>query len=103
MLTLRDIKKIEKIVNKRLNRGYRNSAYFYIEKCTIELGEMKGLGSITCRVGYEIFERGEATGNFHQVNFTFDYSDSWTKTNKEMAAVLTIHSVEVLDEISYFA
>lgn len=102
MLSARKVKRIAKIVEKRLKKEYRGGAYFYIDNLSLGLEDMAGLADIHCVCGYEKYKDGEATGEYHQVDFTFDHVSGFVKSNGECAAVLTLHCVEVLDETSYF-
>lgn len=102
MLSARKVKRIARIVERRLKKEYRGGAYFYINSLTLGLEEVAGLADIHCVCGYETYKDGQATGEFRQVDFTFDHVSGYVKSNKECAAILTLHCIEALDETCYF-
>ena len=102
MLSARKVKRIAKIVEKRLKKEYRGGAYFYVDNLSLGLEDMAGLADIHCVCGYEKYKDGEATGEYNQVDFTFDHVSGFVKSNRECAAILILHCIEALDETCYF-
>jgi hypothetical protein len=102
MLNARKVKRIARMVERRLKKQYRGGTYFYIDSLTLGLEDMAGLADVHCVCGYEKYEAGAATGEYHQVDFTFDHVGGFVKSNRECAAVLTLHCIEALDETCYF-
>ena len=101
LINRRNAKKISKIVEKRLNKEYRNGAYFYIEKLEVQLEDCIGCDDLYCRAGYEIYSNGVSTGAYHTIRFKFGISGV-VKSIKECAAVLAVHAMNKLDEYDSF-
>lgn len=101
LINRRSAKKISKMVEKRLKKGYRNGVYFAIEKLEIELEDCIGCDDLYCRAGYEIYSDGVSTGKYHTIRFKFGMSDV-VKNIKECAAVLAVHAMNKLDEYDSF-
>lgn len=102
MLNKRTVKKIEKQVEKRLHKVYKDSAYFYIDRVTTSFGELEGFSDLHCVAGYEITENGQSTGKFHQINFMFGTNDEVVKNINEYIAVLSVYVIGELDDYSAF-
>lgn len=100
-----NVKKLEKKIEKRLNKGYRSNCYCVIEK---EITHYEGSGiveykELTIRAGYQIeLEDEKAMQSFQQVRFTFMVNDVFIRNANELASVLAVHIVSELDEFDYF-
>ena len=101
LINRRNAVRISKIVEKRLNKGYRNGAYFSIEKLEVQLEDCIGCDDLYCRAGYEIYSDGVSTGKYHTIHFKFGMSDV-VKNIRECAAVLAVHAMNKLDEYDSF-
>ena len=101
LINRRNAKKISKIVEKRLNKEYRNGAYFYIEKLEVQLEDCIGCDDLYCRAGYEIYSNGVSTGAYHTIRFKFGISGV-VKSINECAAVLAVYAMNKLDEYDSF-
>ena len=101
LINRRNAKKISKIVEKRLNKEYRNGVYFYIEILEVQLEDCIGCDDLYCRAGYEIYSNGVSTGAYHTIRFKFGISGV-VKSIKECAAVLAVHAMNKLDEYDSF-
>ena len=101
LINRRNAKKISKMVEKRLNKEYRNGAYFYIEKVEVQLEDCIGCDDLYCRAGYEISSNGVSTETYHTIHFKFSMSGV-VKNVKECAAVLAVHAMNKLDEYDSF-
>lgn len=102
MLSARELRRIEKLVEKRLHKTYKESAYFYFDKVTNYFADMKGMVDLHCVAGHEIVEKGIETGKFNQVKFSFTVSDELVCGIHEMCAVLALYVVDELDGMSHF-
>ena len=100
-----NIKRLEKKIEKRLNKGYRSGCYCIIEK---EITHYEGSGiveykELTIRAGYQVtLEDEKAMPSFQQVHFTFIINDEFVRNVDELASVLAVHIVSELDEFDYF-
>ena len=101
LINRKNAKKISKIVEKRLNKEYRNGAYFYIEKLEVQLEDCIGCDDLYCRAGYEIYSNGVSTGEYHTIRFKFAISGV-VKNINECAAVLAVYAMNKLDEYDSF-
>ena len=101
LINRKNAKKISKIVEKRLNKEYRNGAYFHIEKVEVQLEDCIGCDDLYCRAGYEISSNGVSTETYHTIHFKFAINDA-VKSVKECAAVLTVYAMSKLDEYDLF-
>jgi hypothetical protein len=102
MLSKRELRRIERLVEKRLHKSYKDSTYFYIDKVMNYLGDMEGMVDLHCVAGYEIVDKGIATGKYNQINFSFSVSDELVCGVHEMCAVLALYIVDELDGMSHF-
>lgn len=101
LVNRKNAKQISKTVEKRLNKEYRNGAYFYIEKLEVQLEDCIGCDDLYCRAGYEIYSNGVSTGAYHTIRFKFAISGV-VKNINECAAVLAVHAMNKLDEYDSF-
>lgn len=101
LINRRNAKKISKMVEKRLNKEYRNGAYFYIQKMEIQLEDCVGCDDLYCRAGYEIRSDEASTVEYHTIHFKFSMGGV-VKSIKECAAVLAVHAMNKLDEYDSF-
>lgn len=101
LINRRNAKKISKIVEKRLNKEYRNGAYFAIEKLEVQLEDCIGCDDLYCRAGYEIYSNGTSTGKYYTIRFKFGMSGV-VKNIKECAAVLAVYAMNKLDDYDSF-
>lgn len=101
LVNRRNAKQISKIVEKKLNKEYRNGAYFYIEKLEVQLEDCIGCDDLYCRAGYEIYSNGVSTGAYHTIRFKFAISGV-VKDINECAAVLAVYAMNKLDEYDSF-
>ena len=102
MLGKRDLRRIEKMIEKRLHKNYKDSAYFYIDKVMSYLGDMEGMVDLHCVAGYEIMDEGIGTGKYEQINFSFTVCDELVHGVNEMSAVLSLYVIDQLDGMSHF-
>jgi hypothetical protein len=102
MLDKRELKRIEKMIEKRLHKNYKDSAYFYIDKVMNYLGDMEGMVDLHCVAGYEIVDKGIGTGKYEQINFSFTVCDDLVHGVNEMSAVLSLYVIDQLDGMSHF-
>lgn len=101
LITRKRAEKISKVVEKRLNKEYRNGAFFAIEKMEVQVEDCVGCDDLYCRTGYEIYSNGESTGAYHTIRFKFSMTGA-IKSVKECAAVLAVHAISQLDEYDLF-
>lgn len=100
-----NIKRLEKKIEKRLNKGYRSGCYCIIEK---EITHYEGGGvvdykELTIRAGYQIeLEDEKAMPSFQQVHFTFMVNDELIRNANELASVFAVYIASRLDEFDYF-
>jgi hypothetical protein len=89
--------KIERKVNRKLKKYYRDCAYFTVQSFTIDVEE--GGVDIRARAGYSFTRENEETQEQHiRFNFT-----SYTEFNAaEIAALCYSYIVETLDDFRYF-
>lgn len=102
MLGKRDLRRIEKMIEKRLHKTYKESAYFYFDKVTNYFADMEGMVDLHCVAGHEIIENGIETGKYNQVNFSFTVSSDLVCGVNEICAVLALYVVDELDGMSHF-
>lgn len=102
LINKRNIKKLEKLVEKKLKKAYRNSSYFYVDSAVVQFQDLEGMNDINCVAGYEIIEGGEKTGKYHQISFTFNMMPEVVKSIKEHAAVIALYVMNELDGYSSF-
>lgn len=96
------IKAIEKETTKKLQKHYRPSAYFYIEKVSFDMFDADDTGiNLHCRTGYD-YKREDGTDAVKQIYIDFNTYGDFTKTPKDYAIVLFFKIVEVLDEWNPF-
>ena len=101
LINRKNAKKISQMVEKRLNKEYRNGAYFYIEKLEVQLEDCIGCDDLYCRAGYEVYSNGVSTGEYHTIRFKFAISGV-VRNIKECAAVLAVYAMNKLDEYDSF-
>ena len=89
------------MVERRLRKSYKNEVYFCIEKIEIQWEDCIGCDELYCRAGYEIYSNGEKTGQYRDIHFKFAMSDV-IKNIKECVAVLTVNTIDKLDDFSSF-
>jgi hypothetical protein len=100
-----NVKKLEKKIEKRLNKGYRSNCYCIIEK---EITHYEGSGiveykELTIRAGYPIEVDDEKTiPSFQQVHFTFMVNEELIRNANELASVFAVYITSRLDEFDYF-
>ena len=102
MLSKRELRRIEKLVEKRLHKTYKESSYFYFDKVTNYFADMEGMVDLHCVAGHEIIEKGVPTGKYNQITFSFTVSDELVCGVSEMSAVLALYVVDELDGMSHF-
>ena len=101
LIDRKSAKKISRMVEKRLRKSYQNNAYFYIDKIEMQLEDCVGFDTLYCRAGYEIFANGESTGKYRTINFKFSMTEA-VKNIKEYVALLTVHTIDSLDDYDSF-
>ena len=101
LIDRRSAKKISRMVEKRLRKEYQSNAYFYIDKIEMQLKDCVGFDTLYCRAGYEIFANGESTGKYRTINFKFSMTEA-VKNIKEYVALLTVHTIDSLDDYDSF-
>lgn len=102
LINKKNIRKLEKLVEKKLKKAYRSNCYFYVDNVMIQFQDLEGMNDINCVAGYEITENGEKTGKYHQIHFTFNMVPEVVKSTKEHAAVLALYAMNELDGYSSF-
>ena len=101
LIDRKSAKKISRMVEKRLRKSYQSNAYFYIDKIEMQLEDCVGFDTLYCRAGYEIFANGESTGKYRTINFKFSMTEA-VKNIKEYVALLTVHTIDSLDDYNSF-
>ena len=101
LIDRKSAKKISRIVEKRLRKSYQSNAYFYIDKIEMQLEDCVGFDTLYCRAGYEIYVDGVSTGKYRTINFKFSMTEA-VKNIKEYVAVLTVHTIDSLDNYNSF-
>ena len=102
MLSARKVKCIAKIVEKRLKKEYRGGAYFYIDNLSLGLEDMAGLADIHCVCGFEKYKKRRSNRRISSWILHSIMLEGFVKSNRECAAVLTLHCIEALDDTCYF-
>lgn len=102
LITKRNVRKIEKKVERRLHKTYRSNAYFYISQTVCRYGDFEGIDDIHCTAGFEIYQDGEATGRYEQINFIFKINKDVVRSLNELVAVLCVYIIGELDDYSAF-
>ena len=101
LIDRKSAKKISRMVEKRLRKSYQSNAYFYIDKIEMQLEDCVGFDTLYCRAGYEIYVNGESTGKYRTINFQFSTTEA-IKNIREYVAVLTVHTIDNLDDYDSF-
>ena len=101
LIDRKSAKKISRMVERRLRKSYQSNAYFYIDKIEMQLEDCVGFDTLYCRAGYEIFANGESTGKYRTINFKFSMTEA-VKHIKEYVALLTVHTIDSLDDYDSF-
>ena len=101
LIDRKSAKKISRMVEKRLRKEYQNNAYFYIDRMEIQLEDCVGFDTLYCRAGYEIYVDGQSTGKYRTINFKFSMTEA-VKNIKEYVALLTVHTIDSLDDYNSF-
>ena len=101
LIDRKSAKKISRMVEKRLRKSYQSNAYFYIDKIEMQLEDCVGFDTLYCRAGYEIYANGESTGKYRTINFKFTMTEA-VKNIKEYVALLTVHTIDSLDDYNSF-
>ena len=101
LIDRKSAKKISRMVEKRLRKSYQSNAYFYIDKIEMQLEDCVGFDTLYCRAGYEIFADGESTGKYRTISFKFSMTEA-VKNIKEYVALLTVHTIDSLDDYDSF-
>lgn len=102
MLNKRKLRRIERLVEKRLHKTYKKSAYFFFDKVTNYFADMEGMVDLHCVAGHEIVEKGIEIGEYNQITFSFSVCDELVRGVHEMCAVLALYVVDELDGMSHF-
>ena len=102
MLSKRELRRIEKLVEKKLRKTYKESSYFYFDKVTNYFMDAEGMVDLHCVAGHEIMDKGIPTGKYNQITFSFSVSDDLVCGVNEMCAVLALYVVDELDGMSHF-
>ena len=101
LIDRKSAKKISRMVEKRLRKSYQSNAYFYIDKIEMQLEDCVGFDTLYCRAGYEIYADGQSTGKYRTINFKFAMTEA-VKNIKEYVALLTVHTIDSLDDYNSF-
>ena len=101
LIDRKSAKKISRMVEKRLRKEYQSNVYFYIDRMEIQLEDCVGCDELYCRAGYEIFADGESTGKYRTISFKFSMTEA-VKNIKEYVALLTVHTIDSLDDYDSF-
>lgn len=101
LIDRRSAKKISRMVEKRLRKSYQSNAYFYIDKIEMQLEDCVGFDTLYCRAGYEIYADGQSTEKYRTINFKFSMTEA-VKNIKEYVALLTVHTIDSLDDYNSF-
>ena len=97
MFSRRFIKRIEKGVEKKLKRFYRETAFFCIDSIKFYLDEVPGEVQLGTRAGYEI-----SGSEYKQVGIKFMTNQDAVKTVKEFVALFYHKIIETLDGYESF-
>lgn len=97
MFSRRFIKRIEKGVEKKLKRLYRETAFFCIDSVEFYFGEALGEVRFGTRAGYEI-----SGSEYKQVGIKFMTNQAAVKTVKEFVSLFYHKILETLDGFEFF-
>lgn len=96
-MKIKDIQKAEAEATRRLNKHYRDNAYLCIDKVVFNLGDCEEIIELEIRVGYKTEENKYVQ---REINAFID--TEMYRTPNELAAVLLIRAIEVLDCVQFF-
>ena len=101
LIDRKSAKKISRMVERRLRKSYQSNAYFYIDKIEMQLEDCVGFDTLYCRAGYEIYVDGQSTGKYRTIKLKFSMTEA-VKNIKEYVALLTVHTIDSLDDYNSF-
>ena len=99
MLSKAFIRKFENQVAKKMNKGFHPESYCCVDRVVVEVGDCEGYYTIQVRCGYYY---GEDNSKYKQTNFTFAFDINTITSPKELAAIMYVKAVMILDEYNPF-
>ena len=57
LINKKNIRKLEKLVEKKLKKAYKSSSYFYVDNVIVQFQDFEGINAINCVAGHEIVEK----------------------------------------------
>ena len=97
MFSRRFIKKIEKGVEKKLKKFYRETSFFCIDSIKFYLDEVPGEVQLETRAGYEI-----SGSEYKQVGINLMINQDAVKTVKEFVVLFYHKIIETLEGYEFF-